>query len=100
MGPSVSHHLVNGIARMGGGTAEFVTSEQRLQRSVIRQLKNAVGMALDDVEVTWHFTEGEVSTIAIVVDATFEFENCACVIIIARRSNIGKFDLYKPELWK
>ena len=58
IGTSVSHHLVEGIARAGRGTADFVTSQQRLERAVIQQLKYASSTVFDDVEVNWKFPEG------------------------------------------
>ena len=58
IGAGVSHHLVEGIAQAGRGTADFVTSEQRLERAVIQQLKHATLPVLDDIEVTWKFPEG------------------------------------------
>ncbi|KAJ3190808.1 hypothetical protein HK101_008351, partial [Irineochytrium annulatum] len=42
IGNDVSHHLVEGIARCGGGFAQFVGSAEKLQAKVIKMLKAAV----------------------------------------------------------
>lgn len=42
IGNSVSHHLVEGLAEAGNGTAEFVAGSERLESKVIRQLQRAL----------------------------------------------------------
>jgi len=42
IGSGVSHHLVEGIAEAGGGTAEFVVGGERMEPKVIRQLRRAL----------------------------------------------------------
>ena len=42
VGESVSHMLVDGIARTGSGSAEYVSGGERLQPKVMRQLKAAL----------------------------------------------------------
>jgi len=42
IGSSVSHHLVEGLAEAGHGTAEFVTGTERLESKVVRQLQRAL----------------------------------------------------------
>lgn len=46
IGDSASHDLVDGIAKAGNGTAEYVTYEENLQGKVIKQLKQALQPAL------------------------------------------------------
>lgn len=54
IGESVSHQLVDGMARAGLGTAQFVTSSSdRLEAKVIKQLKDAIQPAITDVTVNW-----------------------------------------------
>eukprot|EP00121_Abeoforma_whisleri_P016571 Awhi_evm1s15201 len=53
LGSSVSRLLVEGIARAGLGTAEFVAGDARLQNTVIMQLQNALQPSLSDVEIDW-----------------------------------------------
>lgn len=42
IGNGVSHHLVEGLAQVGNGTAEFVTGTERLESKVVRQLQRAL----------------------------------------------------------
>ncbi|KAJ1481009.1 von Willebrand factor type A domain-containing protein, partial [Baffinella frigidus] len=55
VGRSVSHHLVEGIARAGKGTACFVTGGADLRTKVLGQLKQALQPGLDAVTVAWNF---------------------------------------------
>merc|ERR1711990_1439488 len=41
IGNGVSHDLVEGMAEAGGGTAEFVAGNERMELKVIRQLRRA-----------------------------------------------------------
>lgn len=42
IGSGVSHHLVEGLAEAGGGAAEFVAGNERLEAKVVRQLQRAL----------------------------------------------------------
>jgi Ca2+-binding EF-hand superfamily protein len=42
IGSGVSHHLVEGLAEAGNGTAEFVAGSERLESKVVRQLQRAL----------------------------------------------------------
>jgi Ca2+-binding EF-hand superfamily protein len=42
IGSGVSHHLVEGLAEAGGGAAEFVAGNERLEPKVVRQLQRAL----------------------------------------------------------
>eukprot|EP00898_Chlorokybus_atmophyticus_P002678 jgi/Chlat1/3410/Chrsp23S03738 len=53
IGDGVSHHLVQGIARAGKGTAEFVHGNERIEKTVIQQLKQALQPALTDIKIDW-----------------------------------------------
>ena len=53
IGNSVSHHLVDGLARAGKGTAFYVMGNERLERKVLKQLKDATQPALNNVKVKW-----------------------------------------------
>jgi Ca-activated chloride channel family protein len=53
VGASPSHHLVRGMARAGGGAAEFIVPGERFETKVIRQLGRMLAPALTDVGVEW-----------------------------------------------
>jgi len=63
LGHDVSHHLVEGIARAGKGTAQFVTNAEDMAAKVMKQLKEAIQPALNNVKVDWGGrTEGSSSS--------------------------------------
>ena len=53
LGESVSHHLVEGIARAGRGTSQFVINEEEMSAKMMKQLKEAIQPALTNVTVDW-----------------------------------------------
>ena len=57
IGDGVSHALVNGLARSGGGTAEYVTLGEHVSDKVSRQLSRA--LSPHDVSVTIEFFDQE-----------------------------------------
>jgi Ca-activated chloride channel family protein len=54
IGASASHHLVKGLARAGGGVAEFIYPGERIEAKVVRQFGRLLSPALTDVRVDWH----------------------------------------------
>ena len=54
IGDGASHHLVEGIARAGGGNSAFVTYNEPVDKKVLQQLKDALQPSLTG---TWAFTE-------------------------------------------
>ena len=72
LGSSASHHLVEGIARAGNGTALFASLEERLETKVMRQLQDALQPAMTDVRVEWQgwLTEDPSAATAAVVVQT------------------------------
>lgn len=57
MGSSASHHLVEGMARAGNGTALFASLEERLEKKVMQQLQDALQPsltgAIKHIKFTW-----------------------------------------------
>jgi Vault protein inter-alpha-trypsin domain/von Willebrand factor type A domain len=53
IGAGASHHLVRGLARAGGGTAEFIYPGERIEPKVLRQLARLLSPALTNVCVEW-----------------------------------------------
>ncbi len=53
IGRGASAHLVRGLARAGGGVAEFIAPGDRLEAKVLRQFARLLAPALSDVAITW-----------------------------------------------
>jgi Ca-activated chloride channel homolog len=53
IGAGASHHLVKGLARAGGGAAEFIHPGERIEPKVLRQFKRILSPALHEVRITW-----------------------------------------------
>jgi hypothetical protein len=57
IGAGASQHLVRGLARAGGGAAEFIHPGERLEPKVLRQFARLTSPALLDVQVDWGGTD-------------------------------------------
>src|SRR5215218_8108145 len=57
IGASPSRHLVNGLARAGGGAAEFIHPGERIEPKIVRQFGRLLSPALTNVSVTWEGLE-------------------------------------------
>ncbi|KAJ3417413.1 hypothetical protein HDV05_004878 [Chytridiales sp. JEL 0842] len=53
IGNDVSHDLVEGMARHGGGFAQFVVEGEKLTGKVVKMVKSAVLPPLSDYKVNW-----------------------------------------------
>ncbi|CAG8757099.1 14038_t:CDS:2, partial [Funneliformis caledonium] len=53
IGDSVSHNLVESVARAGRGYAQFVTTNERMDKKVIGMLRNALKPPIKDYKITW-----------------------------------------------
>jgi Ca-activated chloride channel family protein len=53
IGAGASHHLVKGIARVSGGTAEFISPGERIEAKVMRQFARVFVPAMTGVKVEW-----------------------------------------------
>ena len=53
IGAGASHHLVNGLARAGGGTAEFIFPGEHIEPKVMRQFGRLLSPALTNVRIDW-----------------------------------------------
>ncbi|XP_075418708.1 von Willebrand factor A domain-containing protein 5B1 [Tenrec ecaudatus] len=57
IGPNVCHRLVQRLAAVSKGSAEFLVEGERLQPKMVRSLKKAMAPVLSDVTVEWVFPE-------------------------------------------
>ena len=53
IGAGASHHLVNGLARAGGGTAEFIFPGEHIEPKVVRQFGRLLSPSLTNVRINW-----------------------------------------------
>ncbi|CAG8506406.1 2686_t:CDS:10, partial [Dentiscutata heterogama] len=53
IGNSVSHGLVESVARAGKGYAQFVTNNERMDKKILGMLKNAIKPPIKDYNITW-----------------------------------------------
>lgn len=53
IGAGSSRHLVQGIARAGGGSAEFIAPGERIEPKVVRLFNRLLTPALNDVRMDW-----------------------------------------------
>lgn len=53
IGAGASQHLVRGLARAGGGSAELIYPGERIEPKVVRQFRRLLSPALGDVNVEW-----------------------------------------------
>ncbi|XP_015242171.1 PREDICTED: von Willebrand factor A domain-containing protein 5B1-like, partial [Cyprinodon variegatus] len=57
LGPRTCRRLLQGIAKLTGGTTEFIYDEERLQPKLIKSLKKAFEPVLTDVRIDWYLPE-------------------------------------------
>lgn len=53
VGPSVSHHLIESVARAGGGYAQHVVTGERMEKKVVNMLKSALMPPITNLAVQW-----------------------------------------------
>uniref|UniRef100_A0AAQ6A3G4 VIT domain-containing protein n=1 Tax=Amphiprion ocellaris TaxID=80972 RepID=A0AAQ6A3G4_AMPOC len=58
IGEGASSALINGLAKEGGGHAQFITGTDRMQPKVIQSLRFALQPAVEDISVTWGLPKG------------------------------------------
>ncbi|XP_038129077.1 von Willebrand factor A domain-containing protein 5A-like isoform X1 [Cyprinodon tularosa] len=62
IGEGASSALINGMAKEGGGHAQFITGTDRMQPKVMQSLRFALQPAVEDVSVSWDLPKGVSAT--------------------------------------
>ncbi|XP_038549931.1 von Willebrand factor A domain-containing protein 5A-like [Micropterus salmoides] len=63
IGEGASSALINGLAKEGGGHAQFITGTDRMQPKVMQSLRFALQPAVVDISVTWDLPKGVSATV-------------------------------------
>ncbi|XP_041850258.1 von Willebrand factor A domain-containing protein 5A-like isoform X5 [Melanotaenia boesemani] len=63
IGEGVSSALINGMAKEGGGHAQFITRTDRMQPKVMQSLKFALHPFVADISVAWDLPKGVSATL-------------------------------------
>uniref|UniRef100_A0A3P9BI21 von Willebrand factor A domain-containing protein 5A-like n=1 Tax=Maylandia zebra TaxID=106582 RepID=A0A3P9BI21_9CICH len=63
IGEGASSALINGMAKEGGGHAQFITGTDRMQPKVMQSLHFSLQPAVEDVSVTWDLPKGSTITV-------------------------------------
>uniref|UniRef100_A0A671W736 von Willebrand factor A domain-containing protein 5A-like n=1 Tax=Sparus aurata TaxID=8175 RepID=A0A671W736_SPAAU len=58
IGEGASSALINGLAKEGGGHAQFITGADRMQPKVMQSLRFSLQPAVEDISVTWDLPKG------------------------------------------
>ncbi|CAG8603028.1 6431_t:CDS:2, partial [Acaulospora morrowiae] len=59
IGDSVSHNLVESVARAGKGYTQHVTTSERMDKKIIGMLKNSIRPPVKDYKIIWAENESE-----------------------------------------
>nr|XP_020451388.1 von Willebrand factor A domain-containing protein 5B1-like isoform X1 [Monopterus albus]XP_020451389.1 von Willebrand factor A domain-containing protein 5B1-like isoform X1 [Monopterus albus] len=57
LGPRACRRLLQGVAKLTGGTTEFLDDEERLQPKLVKSLKKAFEPVLTDIRIDWYLPE-------------------------------------------
>uniref|UniRef100_A0A4W5LM91 von Willebrand factor A domain containing 5A n=1 Tax=Hucho hucho TaxID=62062 RepID=A0A4W5LM91_9TELE len=58
IGEGASSALISGVAKQGGGHAQFITGQDRMQPKVMQSLRFALHPAVVDISVKWNVPKG------------------------------------------
>uniref|UniRef100_A0A3B3V7H6 von Willebrand factor A domain-containing protein 5A-like n=1 Tax=Poecilia latipinna TaxID=48699 RepID=A0A3B3V7H6_9TELE len=63
IGEGASSALINGMAKEGGGHAQFITGADRMQPKEMQSLRFALQPAVEDISVSWGLPKGVSATV-------------------------------------
>ncbi|KAE8295538.1 von Willebrand factor A domain-containing protein 5A [Larimichthys crocea] len=73
IGEGASSALINGLAKEGGGHAQFITGTDRMQPKVMQSLRFALQPSVADISVTWDLPKGvSVTVLSPPITAVFQ----------------------------
>ncbi|XP_070684923.1 von Willebrand factor A domain-containing protein 5A-like isoform X2 [Pempheris klunzingeri] len=73
IGEGASSALINGLAKEGGGHAQFITGTDRMQLKVMQSLRFALQPAVEKVSITWDVPKGvSVTVLSPLITALFQ----------------------------
>ncbi|XP_062949507.1 von Willebrand factor A domain-containing protein 5A [Cynocephalus volans] len=58
IGEGASTSLIKGVARVSGGTSEFITGKDRMQSKALRSLKRSLQPVVEDICLSWDLPPG------------------------------------------
>uniref|UniRef100_A0A4W6EHY6 von Willebrand factor A domain containing 5A n=1 Tax=Lates calcarifer TaxID=8187 RepID=A0A4W6EHY6_LATCA len=88
IGEGSSSALINGLAKEGGGHAQFITGTDRMQPKVMQSLQFALQPAVVDISVTWDLPKG-VSVTALSPPITTLFQGQRSLIYAQLTGQVG-----------
>uniref|UniRef100_A0A4W6CS65 von Willebrand factor A domain containing 5A n=1 Tax=Lates calcarifer TaxID=8187 RepID=A0A4W6CS65_LATCA len=88
IGEGSSSALINGLAKEGGGHAQFITGTDRMQPKVMQSLRFALQPAVVDISVTWDLPKG-VSVTALSPPITTLFQGQRSLIYAQLTGQVG-----------
>ncbi|KAM6932894.1 von Willebrand factor A domain-containing protein 5A-like [Xenentodon cancila] len=63
IGEGASSALINGLAKAGGGNADFITGNDKMQPKVMQALRFALQPTVEGIAVTWDLPKGVSATV-------------------------------------
>uniref|UniRef100_A0A669DTF3 von Willebrand factor A domain containing 5A n=1 Tax=Oreochromis niloticus TaxID=8128 RepID=A0A669DTF3_ORENI len=88
IGEGASPALINGMAKEGGGHAQFITGTDRMQPKVMQSLRFALQPAMVDISVTWDLPK-EVSVTVLSPPVTAIFQGQRSLIYAQLTGQVG-----------
>uniref|UniRef100_A0A8C2ZSE6 von Willebrand factor A domain-containing protein 5A-like n=1 Tax=Cyclopterus lumpus TaxID=8103 RepID=A0A8C2ZSE6_CYCLU len=89
IGEGASSALINGLAKEGGGHAQFITGTDRMQPKVMQSLRFALQPAVQDISVKWDLPKG-VSVIDLSPPITALFQGQRSLVYAQLTGQVGR----------
>uniref|UniRef100_A0A3Q2V686 VWFA domain-containing protein n=1 Tax=Haplochromis burtoni TaxID=8153 RepID=A0A3Q2V686_HAPBU len=94
IGEGASSALINGMAKEGGGHAQFITGTDRMQPKVMQSLRFALQPAVVDISVTWDLPK-EVSVTVLSPSITTLFQGQRSLIYAQLTGQVGAAEVHR-----